>query len=152
MKEKLLEIVNPILEMENVELYELEVKGVGSNMIIRLFIDKPGGVTVEDCRRVSRHLDLDLDAHDIIPHKYTLEVSSPGIDRPLKTDRDFKRALYKQLTVRFKEKFDGKMKITGALKDFDENTITLEVKEKKETKAVVIERENIEKAKIKIEF
>jgi len=77
-------LVQPILDSMGLELVELEFKKVGRSFVLRLFIDKAGGVTMDDCADVSRELSLLLDVEDCIPGRYTLEVSSPGLDRPLK--------------------------------------------------------------------
>jgi ribosome maturation factor RimP len=91
------EVVEPVLRDHGVELVELEWRGHGARGVLRLFIDKPGGVCIDDCERVSRELGHVLDAEDVIAQRYDLEVSSPGLDRPLRTDREFRWAMGKRV-------------------------------------------------------
>ena len=84
-------LVMPIIQNENFELVDLEYKKEGSNWYLRIYIDKPGGITLDDCQKVSEQLGEELDREDPISENYFLEVSSPGLDRPLMKDSDFIR-------------------------------------------------------------
>ena len=84
-------LLQPILDEMGIELVDLEFKKAGRSYILRIFIDKPGGINLDDCAEVSRELSVQLDVEDCIPGRYTLEVSSPGLDRPLKKEQDYVR-------------------------------------------------------------
>jgi len=96
------ELAETLLKAEGLELIDLEFRKEGRGWVLRLFMDKPGGVTLDDCADISRQLGDQLEVEDLIPHAYTLEVSSPGLDRPLKKERDFLRSIGK--TVQFSTK------------------------------------------------
>ncbi len=85
------DVARPLTESLGLELVELEYKREGRHMVLRLYIDKQGGVTLDDCADVSRELSAILDVEDIVPGRYTLEVSSPGLNRPLRTRADYER-------------------------------------------------------------
>lgn len=114
--ERLSELIRPILDEHGVELVEMAVVGAKSHPIIRAYIDKPGGVTIDDCTAVSRPFSLELDATDLFESSYTLEVSSPGLDRPLVTPRDFQRWLGFQVQVCLK---NTKEAIVGTIQSAD---------------------------------
>jgi ribosome maturation factor RimP len=91
------EVVKPVLRDHGVELVDLEWRGHGARGVLRLFIDKAGGVRIDDCERVSREVGYVLDAEDVIVQRYDLEVSSPGLDRPLRSDREYRWAIGKRV-------------------------------------------------------
>ena len=101
---RLTELVAPIVDESGVELIELQVAGRLHRPTVRIFIDKPGGVTMDDCATASRRFALELDAVDMIQTSYTLEVSSPGLDRPLITPADFNRRRGRDVRVRIKNR------------------------------------------------
>lgn len=92
-------IVTPILEEDCLELIEIEFKPSGKRWLLRIYIEKDGGVTISDCEKINRELGRTLDVEDIIEHPYTLEVSSPGLTRPLKNIKDFERYMGKQCKI-----------------------------------------------------
>ncbi len=96
--DRIARVVEPVLLDEQLELVEIEFRPTGKRWLLRVYIDREGGVRISDCERVSRELDRLLDVEDIIDHPYVLEVSSPGLTRPLKTKKDFER--YKGRTCR----------------------------------------------------
>jgi ribosome maturation factor RimP len=98
---------------------------------VRVFIDKPGGVTVRDCERAHVALGPALDVADPFPHAYTLEVSSPGLDRPFKRLQDYQRAIGKQVNVKLKQPLDGRWRVSGELMGVDEHTAVLAISEGK---------------------
>ncbi len=104
-------VVLPIVESLGLELVEVSIAGLGSASVIRIFIHRYGGATVKDITNVSRKVSATLDELDFIEHKYFLEVSSPGLDRPLKTIRDFKRSIGEKIRVIKEggETFEGKL-------------------------------------------
>ena len=98
-------IAQPILESMGLELVDIEFGRVGSDAVLRLFIDKEGGVLLDDCAGLSRELSLILDVEDVIACNYSLEVSSPGLDRPLKKQADYDRFVGRLIKVRTYEPF-----------------------------------------------
>ena len=93
-------LAEPILDSMGIELVEIEYKRFGRSMVLRLFIDKPGGITLDDCADVSRELSQTMDVEDFIREHYTLEVSSPGLDRPIKKESDYARYTGKLVRIR----------------------------------------------------
>lgn len=115
--EKLRNIVAPILEDERLELVDIEYKPIGKRWLLRIYIDKEQGVTIDDCAYVSRELSRQLDVEDVIAHPYTLEVSSPGLTRPLKTSEDFKRNQGKKCRVITRQAINDRHEFTGEIGD-----------------------------------
>ena len=107
------EIADSLLKDEGLELVDLEYRREGRRWVLRLFIDKEGGVTVEDCATVSRELGDILDAKDAIPEAYVLEVSSPGLNRRVRKRKDFSRFAGRKVEVRLTALQDGRRKIVG---------------------------------------
>jgi len=99
------EIARPLAESLGMELVELEYKREGRQMMLRLYIDREGGVSLDDCAAVSRELSAVLDIEDIVPGRYTLEVSSPGLNRPLKSRADYERYCGRLVRIRTFEPF-----------------------------------------------
>ncbi|RKD34474.1 ribosome maturation factor RimP [Thermohalobacter berrensis] len=120
------DITIPILDDYDFELVDVEYVKEGSQKFLRVYIDKPGGITIDDCQKVSERLSDKLDEIDPIEERYFLEVSSPGIDRPLKTDRDLERNLNKDVEVSLYKPIDGKRKFMGKLIKFDDDKIQIE--------------------------
>ena len=150
-REEVEKLVFPILEEEGMELVDIEYKmGRGRGRgILRLYIDKPDGVKIDDCERVSKRIDSILDNSDIIGGRYLLEVSSPGLDRPLKKEEDFKRFIGRPIKVKTFSPIDNQKTFVGTLKDYKEEVVTLETKEEK---IIEIPMKNIAKANLEIEF
>ena len=122
------EMVEPLLEGSGVELVDVEyVKE--KDWYLRVFIDRPEGVGIEDCQSLSEKLEKLLDERDVIPEQYILEVSSPGLDRVLKKPRDFERERGKQVDVSLYEPLDGEKVIVGTLDGYDGKALTLEGRE-----------------------
>jgi ribosome maturation factor RimP len=126
--DKITEMVGPIAQESSLELVEVEFRPSGKRWLLRVYIDREGGVTIADCERVSRELSRALDVEDVVDHPYALEVSSPGLTRPLKTKADFERftgrlcKIVTMLAVEGKNDFRGE--IVGVRGD------DVEVKEK----------------------
>ena len=120
-------LVMPIIQNENFELVDLEYKKEGSNQYLRIYIDKPGGITLDDCQKVSEQLGEELDREDPISENYFLEVSSPGLDRPLKKDSDFIRFAGEIVEVKLYEALNGNKVIEGELVGLEENMIKINV-------------------------
>jgi ribosome maturation factor RimP len=121
-REKIVQIIEPVIESEGMEIIDLECLKMKYRWLVRIYIDKEGGVTIADCSEISKQAGDILDVYDVLPGSYTLEVSSPGLDRPLTRDKDFIK--YRGSTVRIKtaEKLDGVKNFHGKLNDYlDEN-------------------------------
>lgn len=120
--------IDQLLGPLGLELVEAQLLGGGKHRVFRLFIDKPEGVTHEDCEKVSHLIGEALDAQDLIPGgAYTLEVSSPGVDRPLIRPRDFARFLGSKVKIELKQPIDRSKRFTGKLAAFDGEIVTLEL-------------------------
>ena len=117
-EEKIRELAEPVVEAEGMELILVECLKMKSRWMVRLYLDKEGGVTLDDCAVVSNQLGDILDVQDVPPGTYTLEVSSPGLDRPLDRDRDFLKYRGAEVSVRLDEKLDGSRNFRGILVDF----------------------------------
>lgn len=128
-EQKTEEILLPIMEEYGFELVDVEYVKEGSNWYLRAYIDKPGGITVNDCEAVSRRLSDILDEKDYIEESYIMEVSSPGLGRPLKKEKDFKRSLGEKVEVRTYRMTDKKKEFTGILKSYDADTVTIELED-----------------------
>jgi ribosome maturation factor RimP len=121
---RLAALVEPVLTRYGVELVEL-AHHAGRHQTVRVLVDKVGGVTVDDCAAVSRRLSADLDAADLMPGRYTLEVSSPGLDRPLRTPADFRRKVGKKITLRYADAEGKRHLLTGAIDAIDDSGVTV---------------------------
>ena len=127
------ELLMPIIEENNYELVDVEYVKEAGNWYLRAYIDKPGGIMVDDCEVVSRELSDILDEKDFIDEAYILEISSPGLGRPLKKERDFERSLGEEVEIRTYRAIDGQKEFLGILKSYDKDTVTIEY-EDEETK------------------
>lgn len=136
------DITMPIVEGFNYDLVDVEFVKEGPDYFLRIFIDKPNGITIDDCQEVSKMISEKLDDLDPIDRSYYLEVSSPGIDRPLKNDRDLKRNVGKEVEIKLYAPLDGKKVYVGNLKDFNDKQIKIETEEKSE---FIISKEKISK-------
>lgn len=143
--EQLREIFSPILESEKVELIELKVKGKVGNHIIKVFVDMPGGITLDKCISLSRQFLDRLDVEDIIPGKYRLEVSSPGVDRPLKNLADFNRNLGKEVKLIYQDKFEEHNFEGKIINVLDER---IQIQGRVETKIIPVSKIKIAKIKL----
>ncbi len=131
--DKIFDIVEPTVTALGYELYEVEYQKEFDNWVLTLYIDHPDGVSLDDCELVSNAVDPVLDAADPIEQAYYLSVSSLGIDRPLKTDKDYQRNIGKVMDVKLYAPLNGKKEFSGTLTAFDEATYTIELKSGSET-------------------
>jgi len=120
------ETVNQLLAGGEIELIDVEYVKEGQDYYLRVFLDKPGGVTISDCETVSRKLDVKLDENDWIQEHYYLEVSSPGLDRPLKKPADFERNKGKRVEVKLYQLLNNEKQFEGILIDKKNNEIIIE--------------------------
>lgn len=123
--DRIFELLEPTVKNLGYELYEVEFQKEYDNWVLTLFIDKEGGIDLDDCERVSNAVDPILDEADPIEQAYYLSVSSIGIDRPLKKDKDFHRNIGKKLDIRLYAPLDGKKEFTGELISFDAESFTV---------------------------
>ena len=123
------ELIMPIIEQNQFELVDVEYVKEGGTWYLRAYIDKPGGITVDDCEVVSRALSDLLDKHDFIEDAYVLEVSSPGLGRPLKKEKDFARSIGEEVDVRTFRAICHQKEFTGILRDYDKEKIVLEMED-----------------------
>lgn len=128
-EQKTEEILIPIVEEYGFELVDVEYVKEGGTWYLRAYIDKPGGISIDDCEVVSRRLSDILDEKDYIDDSYIMEVSSPGLGRPLKKEKDFKRSLGKEVEIRTYRMIDKQKEFTGVLKDYDNDTVTIALDE-----------------------
>jgi len=120
LKDKIWQLAEPVALSEGMELIHVECLKMHSRWVFRLFLDKKGGVTLDDCTAVSNQLGDTLDVHDLSHGPYTLEVSSPGLDRPISRDRDFERFKGAQVKIKTHIKIDGMKSFQGTLVDYVE--------------------------------
>ena len=126
-------LVSPIVEKYGFELVDVEYVKEGGSFYLRAYIDKPGGITVDDCETVSREFSDKLDEADFIEEAYIMEVSSPGLGRPLKKEKDFKRSIGKEVEIRTYRPIDREKEFYGVLKAYDENSVTIDCEEEERT-------------------
>ena len=139
----------PMMEEHQFELVDVEFVKEAGTWFLRAYIDKPGGITIDDCEVISRALSDRMDEEDFIEEAYILEVSSPGLGRPLKKDKDLERSLGESVDVKLFRAMDRQKEFTGILKAWDKDTVTLEFEEEAE---LVIERSNIALIRLAFDF
>ncbi len=118
--------ITPILERMSFELVDVEYVKEGPDYYLRAYIDKPGGITIEDCVAVSREMNEILDREDYISDAYIFEVSSPGLGRPLKKEKDFARSVGKELELHTYKAIDGEKEFFGTLESYTDTTVTIQ--------------------------
>lgn len=118
-------LVQPILDEHQYELWDVEYVKEGSNYYLRVYADKEGGITIDDCVTISRALEEQLDKEDFIEEAYILEVSSPGLGRPLRRERDFEKSLGEVVELKLYKAKNGEKEYTGVLKEYTKDTVVL---------------------------
>lgn len=151
-EERTEKLLLPIAEANQVEIYDVEYLKEGSDYYLRCYIDKEGGVNINDCEAVSRALSDELDREDFIEEAYILEVSSPGLGRALKKDKHLEKSLLKDVDIRTYKPIDGRKEFTGKLKAFDKDTITLEIESKSSMQDTIFNRKDIAAIKLALDF
>ncbi len=142
------ELLTPILEGTDLKLFDVEFVKEAGSYYLRVFLDKESGVTITDCEDVSRPLSLKLDEADFIPETYILEVSSLGLGRALKKEKDFLRALNREIEIRLFKPVDKEKDLIGTLISFDKENITVMINGNHK----IIERKNISKIAEYVDF
>ena len=147
-------VVQPIVDEQNLELVDMEFLKEGKNWFLRIYIDKPGGIDIEERALISEKVSEALDAidPDPIPQAYFLEVSSPGAERPLKTEADMQNAIGKYVHLSFYQAIDGEKFYEGTLKEVNDDYVVLTIRIKTRTKDIEIERKQIANARLAIQF
>ena len=128
--DKIAEIARPVVEEEGCSLWDVEYVREAGTWYLRVFIDRDGGVSIDDCERVSRRLDPILDEEDPIPDSYVFEVGSAGADRELKRPRDFEQFMGSEVEVKLYRPVDGSKHYTGTLSGYEAGSVSLSVGEK----------------------
>lgn len=154
MVETVTDFLMPILDEQNFELVEVEFVKEGKNWFLRVYIDKDGGIDIEECALVSERLSEKLDSADPdpIPQAYFLEVSSPGAERPLKKEADYEKAIGEYIHVSLYQAIDGEKIYQGFLQSITPEELVLKIRIKTREKELVLERKNIAKARLAIQF
>ena len=148
-EEKTEKLLEPIAEKANVEIYDVEYVKEGSDFYLRCYIDKEGGVTIDDCELVSRALSEQLDAEDFVEDAYILEVSSPGLGRVLKKEKHLQKGIGEEVEVKTYKPVNGQKDFSGVLKAFDRDQITIQPENGEE---MVLERKDIAVIKLALDF
>lgn len=148
-EQKTEKLLLPILEELRFTLYDLEFVKEAGTFYLRIFLDKEGGINIDDCEKVSRRMSDLLDETDFIEESYILEVSSPGLGRQLKKDRHFEQSLGEEVEVKLYQAIHKQKEWSGILKRFDEKTIVLEEEDGTE---LTLERSNIANVRLAVHF
>jgi ribosome maturation factor RimP len=147
LQDKLHALIAPILQNFQVDFVALELKGSKHNLVLRVVVDQDGGITLPACASISRALAAELEAADIIPGRYRLEVSSPGADRPLKTKRDFERNRGRQVILHYRQG-EVSASVEGAIQQVSETELVIT----SENQSVVVPLASVEAGKLKLKW
>ncbi len=142
------ELAETLVVSEGMELVDLEYRRQGPRWMLRLFIDKEGGVTIDDCAKISKEFGDLLDVKDIIPQTYVLEVSSPGLNRPLRKKEDFSRFAGRKVQLRLVTPMEGRKKIVGNLVGIENETVIVAAPEGR----CLVTLKDIDRANLVYEF
>lgn len=152
-EEKAEAVLKPIADKNGVSIYDVEYVKEASDYYLRCYIDKDGGVTIDDCESVSRAMSTALDKDNFIEDAYILEVSSPGLGRTLKKDRHLQNSMGEEVEVKTFKPIDACKEFTGFLKAFDSTTITIEIPiSEEESKDMVFDRKDVAKICLTLDF
>ena len=142
------DLVQPILDTGGYELVDIEYVKEGANRYLRIYADKEGGISIDDCVAISRSLEAKLDEEDFIEDAYILEVSSPGLGRPLKKEKDFARSIGKNVEVKLYQPMDGEKELQGELIRYSADDVTILTGDQEKT----IARNDIALIRLAFEF
>ena len=143
------QLIQPLIDANNFELVDVEFVKEGSDWYLRVYIDKDGGITVDDCELISRAFNEILDREDYISEQYIFEVSSPGLMRPLKKEKDYVRSMGREVEVRLYKAIDRQKEFTGTLSAYDDKTVTLTMEDGSEA---VFEKADIALIRLALDF
>ncbi len=132
-------LIAPIIAANHVELFDVDYVKEDQDWYLRVYIDKEGGVTIDDCQAVSRAFNEILDKENYISDQYIFEVSSPGLTRPLKKEKDYEKSLGRLIDIRLYKPVEGKKEYTGVLKEYNKDVIMIEA----DNSMITIERSNL---------
>lgn len=147
LRQKILDLARQIADEQAVEIFDIELLGKGK-LLLRVIIDKEGGVTLDDCEKFSKNLEAVLDVEDLFPGSYTLEISSPGLDRPLRGIKDFEKNTGKLARIVTVEKIENRKFFIGRIIKVDGDFVKLLVNDRE----IDIPFEKISKARLEVEF
>ena len=147
-RDRVFSLIEPVLEDSGFELVEVEYLSMHGRWVLRLYIDKADGVTIDDCADVSRDLGDIIDVKEIIDHEYVLEVSSPGFNRPLRKEKDFIRFIGSRIKLKMNRDMNGQKNFIGKLKDCNNRIIYLET----DGELIELPFDDIEKSNIIYDF
>ena len=139
----------PLVAEHGFELVDVEYVKEGGNFYLRAYIDKEGGITIDDCETISRSLSDWLDKEDMIQDSYIMEVSSPGLGRPLKKEKDFARSIGKEVEVKLYKPLEKSKEYAGVLKAYDKESVTLQMEDGAD---MVFERPQIAQIRLALDF
>ena len=142
------ELITPIIDERNITLWDIEFKKEGPSYVLRIYLDKDGGIGINDCEEVSRALSAVLDERDPIPQAYMLEVSSAGLDRIIKYDFHFEKCMGKNVDVKLFATLDGVKEFTAKLIGFDGENVTME----KDGSIITLPFNKISSLRLTVEF
>ncbi len=143
------QLIMPLIEENNFELVDMEWVKEAGTWYLRAYIDKEGGITINDCEKISRAFSDLLDEEDFISENYILEVSSPGLDRPLKKDKDFARSIGKDVEIKLFKAVNKEKEFTGILTAYDSDTVTIELQD---GQSMTIGRRDIARIRLAFSF
>ena len=149
MIDKIREIIMPVLQEENAELVEIIYRREAGRQVLRLLVDRDGGIKLADCAKLNERIGQVLDERDIIQESYIIEVDSPGIDRPFKTKRDYERAIGRLVRVTLSERIQDKKEYIARLEEVSDMGVKIDVKKKG---IIEIPFDKIARAREEIEF
>ena len=132
-EDKVISLLDPIIADTGIKMIDVEFTKEAGNYYLRVYLDKEGGINIDDCETVSRALSDKLDETDPIPEAYILEVSSPGLDRPLRRERDFAASIGRQIDIKLYKEEDGCKAFRGILKAYDKDSVTVDLGESEKT-------------------
>ncbi len=147
-EDKTTEFLTPIVDRLGFELVDVEFVKEGSTWYLRAYIDKEGGISVNDCEAVAREMNEILDREDYVEESYVFEVSSPGLGRPLKKEKDYVRNLNKEVEIRTYRSIERRKEFAGTLKAYDKDTVTIE----EDGNEIVFKKSEIALIREKIDF
>ena len=143
------EIAERVASSEGLEVVDVECRGDVRNGLVRIFIDQPSGITHGDCELVSRQVSAFLDVEDLVPGRYRLEVSSPGLERKLQKPSDYQRFAGKKARMQLRRPYEGRKQVTGRLRGFEQDWVAMEVGDESVLK---IRLSDIAQARLVVEF
>ena len=141
-------LVEPVLAEMGIELVDMEYRSTQGRRVLRIYADRPTGINLDDCAMVSREIGNLLDVKDLLQQHYVLEVSSPGLNRPLKREKDFLRAIGQKVKVKTAVPLKGRRNFSGVLQSFETGTLQLKL----DDTVILIPEESVNKANLEFDF